>query len=211
MKYIYIILSKTPSKFGKTIRFILNNNYNHISISLDNLKTIYSFGRRKNTMPLDGGFVEENLLRFNLNKNIEIPCKIYKIFIDNNTYFHIKNKLNEIKNDNEYMYNLYSALSFPLSKGFKTYKSFTCVEFGAYILLEANIPLKKEPQKYTPEELGSELEPYLIYNGDLTKYETHIKKGDLSYFDKQPYIYKTKTYIYVLFNLTKRTFYNIKN
>ena len=26
-------------------------------------------------------------------------------------------------------------------------------------------------------------------------YEKHIKKGDLSYFDKQPYIYKTKTYI----------------
>ena len=88
---------------------------------------------------------------------------------------------------NIYIYNPYAALSYPILGGFHTYKTFTCVEFGAYVLKQAGFPLSKEPYNYTPEELGNELLPYLYYKGDLCQYR-NFKNGkvyNMNYFNRK--------------------------
>lgn len=212
MKYIYIIETSTPSKFGKIIRFMTNATYNHISVSLNkDLEPIYAFARKYNKIPIDGGLVKEHLKRFNLGKDIVVKTQIFKIPINDNTYKKIENIIKNIENDNEYIYNLYSALSYPLFGGFHTYKSFTCVEFGAYILKQAGFNLSKEPHNYTPEELGNELMPYLYYKGNLCDYRK-FKYGHIyneNFFSKQPYrliFYKS---FKVIKTLTKRNFKNM--
>lgn len=187
MKHIYILLTSTSSKFGKTIRFITNAEYNHISISLDeNFTKLYAFARKNYYIPLDAGFVRETLSRYSQKENEKISCKIYKIPLCEKKYQQVVNKINEIKNDDNYIYNLYSALLFPLIGGFPTYKSFTCVEFGAYILKYAGFELKKKPFNYTPQELGNELTPYLFYEGDLSKYKSfkYVKPTSDFFYEK---------------------------
>ena len=157
MKYVYILLSATPSKFGKLIRCALNERYNHMSIALDNeFKELYSFARKKNHLPLEAGFVIEDYYRFSLCKEVPINCRVYKIPLKEEQYEKLLISIDKVRNDSSYVYNLFSALSFPIFKGFYVKKAFTCVGFVAFLLNNAGFKLRKKPWKYSPNSLGIE-------------------------------------------------------
>ena len=167
-KYIYVLLTSTPSKFGKIIRAVTHAEYNHVSMATnDELSDICTFARRKLKTPLNAGFTHERLEYYTRNKYSNIGVIVYKIPVTEEQYKDVTELLNEIENDKEYMYNLFSALTYPIIGGFRTYKAFTCVEFVASVLNKAGVITIDKAHKITPEEYGNILDDYKYYVGNL--------------------------------------------
>ncbi len=60
-EFVYIMVSKTNTLLGMTIRRVLGVSYNHCSIALDDsLETIYSVGRKELWNMFIAGFVVES-------------------------------------------------------------------------------------------------------------------------------------------------------
>lgn len=186
-----IILTRTATRFAEVIRLVTHKYYNHISISLDDdLSEVYSFARKAYNTPVDGGFVHESTASMTIDRVKEVPCRLYRVPLTDEQYEKILELVNNVRNDEEYVYNLFSAISFPIFKGFVNYKAFTCSEFAAWLLISAGYPLNKTAEKYLPEELSDELQNYLIYEGDLLQYGRfrELNSGDDKFLAEMPVI-----------------------
>ncbi len=165
---IYILLSQTQTKFAKAIRKIGKQEYNHAAISLDeSFSHVYSFARPQHNAVLLGGLVEESLIRYTLMSDDSVPVAVFKIPVSDENYLKIKEKIKIMKNNPNYMYNLFSVLSYPLTKGFSVNDTFTCVEFVVYIMQGLGFLTDKQSCRYKPDELADELDKYCIYKGDI--------------------------------------------
>lgn len=206
--YIYLVLSQTPSKFGKVIRHFANIKYNHASIAFDEeLRQLYSFGRRQNKVPLNAGLVKEYPERFSLKKVANVNVRIYRIPVSREQYALGKKRIRQIKIDPDgYLYNLFSVLCYPLFRGFHTYKAYTCAEFTAHMLQFMEIALddSKLEHQYTPEEIGSSLNQSVFFEGNLLDYCPHETCNTGIFFDSPRYIQATKITVTVLFRLLYR-------
>ncbi|MDD2301075.1 MAG: hypothetical protein PHG30_00790 [Eubacteriales bacterium] len=185
-KYIYLVFSSTPSRFGRMIRFASGARFNHVSLAFDeSLRKLYSFGRRKNNIPINAGLVQEYPERFSLRKVDYVGVKIYRIPVTPEQYRLGKLRIRQILNDEKYLYNLYSVLFYPIFKGFYTYKAYTCVEFVIHMMrfMKIYVPTVKPSYKYLPDELESILESPGYFEGNLLEYafENSISCGD--FFD----------------------------
>lgn len=184
-KYVYVILTSTQSKFGKVIRAITKDTYNHMSIAtLDDLSDICTFGRRKYSTPLNAGFTHERLEYYTLNKYNNIGVKLYKIPVSKNQYDKVVFELSKIENDTDYMYNLFSALTYPVLGGFRTYKAYTCVEFVATVLNKSGVVCIENAHKVTPNEYGNILNNYEYYIGNLEDILSESEAIDTEFFTK---------------------------
>jgi hypothetical protein len=169
-KFIYIVISRTPTKFGGLVRKCAKQQYNHASIALDeDLSHIYAFARSKHNSPLISGLVRESLDRFTLRKNARVPVIIFKIPVTQEQYDAIYLKIEEMLYNKKYVYNLFSVLSHPFTKGFTVKHAFSCIEFVAYILQYLGFLLDKPACKYKPDDLISELEQYIYKKDDIRK------------------------------------------
>jgi hypothetical protein len=197
--YIYIMLSRTPSKFAKVIRKAMQIEYNHASISLDeDLEFLYAFGRYKNCVPVVAGLVKEHASRFTLCKESDVQIKIYKLPVTQEQYEHVSGIIDQILADDEYQYNLFSALTFPVLKGFSTYKAYTCIEFVMYLLAEVGLELEKPVCSYHPQELEEILAGYEYYSGNLLEYREFEQNPEHEFFEKSKRITAWKATAVVL-------------
>lgn len=205
MEYIYVVISKTPSKFAKVIRKTMGVEYNHASLALDeNLRQIYAFARYKNQIPVAAGLVKEHPSRFTLCKDEDVKIKIFKVPVSYMQYADICRSIIEIMNDREYQYNLFSALTYPVFRGFETYKAYTCVEFVMNMLLEAGIELHKPTWSYQPQELVELLHEYEIYTGRLLDYRDFVQDPNHEFFKREKRFLAWKVTIIVLATLLYR-------
>jgi len=169
-KNIYLIISKTPTKFAKCIRKIGRQKYNHVAIALDDdFRRVYAFARVKHKAVLVAGLVRESVDRYTLKSNREVPIVAFRISVTKEEHKQICEKLTTVLEDPEYMYNLFAVLTHPLFKGFGLYKAFTCVEFASYIMRDYGYLDKKPACKYTPDDLLVELKDNIVYEGDVRK------------------------------------------
>ena len=183
-KFIYIIISRTPTKFGGLIRKIAKQEYNHASIVLDdNFEYIYAFARKKHNAPLLGGLVRESLDRFTLRRDTSVPVMVFKIPVTTEQYINIKSIINEMLDNKKYVYNLFSVFLYPIFKGFTVKNAFSCIEFVAYILQYLGFLSQKAACKYKPDDLITELYEY-IYKEDDIRACTQYNPSYNSYFDK---------------------------
>ena len=205
--YIYLVISETPSKFGKMIRRFARITYNHASIAFDeDLKQLYSFGRRQNKVPLDAGLVLEYPERFSLRKASRVNVRIYKIPVSQRQYLAGKQRLREIAHDPEgYLYNLYSVLSFPLLRGFQTYKAYSCAEFSAHLLRHMNVLTDtwKPEYTYTPEEIADSIGLDVYFEGNLLDF-CLAGTTRTGFFEPPRYSKAVGITFYVLFSLLYR-------
>lgn len=170
-KNIYIIISKTNTRFGKMIRAFGGIKYNHASIALDReLSEIYSFARQRHSLVLSGKLVRENISRFTLNIATTVDATIFEVPVTNEQYIKVRKLIEEIYNDREYLYNLFSVLTYPLTKGLSVYKAFTCNEFAMYVLKILGHEVKKPLYQYKPDDLLDILSDRIYYQGNLLEY-----------------------------------------
>lgn len=182
-KSIYILISQTNTRFGKLIRKFGKIQYNHASIALDSeLSEIYSFARQRHSLVLTGKLVKENISRFTLNRATNIDATIFEVPVTEEQYDEIKALIEEIYNDKEYLYNLFSVLTYPLTKGLSVYKAFTCNEFAMYVLKLLGHEVQKPLYQYKPDDLLEILGDKIYYQGNLLEYVKE-KKVKTDYFD----------------------------
>lgn len=159
------------------MRYFSNSYFNHAAISFDKeLNEWYAFARVKKSNILSSRLVRENLSRY-IDKQGAVYCQIYKIPVSTKQYEMVRNIIKKIYNDKNYIYNYISIITYPILKGIKWNKSFTCVEFITYILKERlHLIIKKEPNRISPDELANDLQRYVCYRGDIAKYVKSLRK-----------------------------------
>lgn len=138
MKSIYVIFSGTDLKVGRLIRVMTRNQYNHASISLDGLETLYSFSRLYLSHPMVGGLVEESPNRYLMSDKTRI--KTVKIDVDDNTYAITAQYIRKMmRSQDDYVYNYMSAASYTVGKRIERDCAYTCVEFVRDTLVHAGL------------------------------------------------------------------------
>lgn len=215
-KHIYIVVSRTPSKFAKAIRKTMKVEYNHASIALDeDLEEIYAFARFQNNIPVAGGLVKENASRFTLCQEEDVKIKIFKIPVSEEQYQGVQHIIEEILNDEAYMYNLFSALTYPVLRGFETYKAYTCIEFVMVMLLQIGLELDKPACSYQPQDLVEMLKDYEHYTGGLLEYREFEQDPNSEFFEKTSMCKYMKVSSYVMgllmFRLAMGIYTNMAN
>lgn len=204
---IYVVFSQTHTRYGRVIRRIAKQKYNHASVSLDSsLEQLYAFGRPQHGAVLLGCLVRESLERYTLRKiDRAVPVAICRIPVREEEYKWISNRINAVLEDEEYVYNLFSVLTFPFFGGFAIYKAFTCVEFVAHLMRYLKYT-SKPSCKYTPDELLYNLEDKKIFEGDIQKYES--KLPDTSMYFKPIGLSGYKRSLKIIGVLIKRSLLN---
>lgn len=193
-KYVYVILSQTKSKIGKTLRWFMKYKYNHASISLDqNLKQMYSFGRISANNPLVGGMIKENLHNFTLGNNNIIETKIYRISVNDMQYEKISRFIKETYNDRDgYYYNLLGLLGIIFRKKWRLYKTYICSEFIVESLKSGEIEIIQKNRLISPKDMGKVMEHLLYYEGDLYRYP-HLVSDFSHNYDENNNTYFNRT------------------
>ncbi|SHH57891.1 hypothetical protein SAMN02745823_00355 [Sporobacter termitidis DSM 10068] len=206
--FIYIVLSETPTGFGRVIRYFGKIKYNHASIAFDEkLRQLYSFGRRQYKNPLNAGLIREYPERFSLRRFSRVNVRIYRISVTREQYLLGKNRIREIRHDRDgYLYNLFSVLSFPLLKGFHTYKAYSCAEFVAHMVRTMGITLgaAKPDSAFTPEEIGDRVESRPFFEGNLLDYCASAPYIRDCFFDDPGYVRTARTSCALPFRLLYR-------
>ena len=170
-KYVYIVISRTQTKFAKCIRCFGKIKYNHSAIGLDaDLKELYAFSRPRYRAIFLGRLDRETLNRYTMDKDQAVPVVVFKLPVSSKMYYNIRKYIEEVSYDSEYMYNLFSVLTYPITHGFATYKTFNCTEFVAHLLKTMNYPLDHPAYRYKPDDFLEILKEYIIFDGDLREY-----------------------------------------
>lgn len=191
------MLSQTQTRFARCIRLFGKQEYNHVSIGLDpELREVYAFSRPQHNAVLLGSLNKEALDRYTLRRNNSVPVVVFRISITENEYEWITATIRNILYNRQYMYNLFSVLTYPLIKGFATYRAYTCIEFVAYLLQHTGRLLDKPCCRYTPDELLNEFQSDMIYKGDIRGCMVQTGEGSQYFepFDRKMFVQSIKAF-----------------
>ncbi|MBQ9168427.1 MAG: hypothetical protein IJX67_08490 [Oscillospiraceae bacterium] len=170
---LYLMLSRTATGMGKTIRLFTRYEYNHVSLTLDpTFQNWVSFARYVQHVPLAGGFVLETAQRFS---SIEgpMPVKICRIALSENRYqqlVHLFSKAGD--QDSGLIYNTFGALTTVIGCRFSLPGAYTCLDFASTVLGQ---------QFKSIRDLDEALQDQLVFQGNL-KDLLHDEQNDDTYF-----------------------------
>ena len=195
-KYVYVVISRTPTFTGKLIRKVLKAKYNHASISLDeNLSQMYSFCRLSISNPLVGGIVRESVFTLTMGLKEDVAINIYRIPVTVEIYESISKFIYDIYNDDEvYYYNFLQALGLISNKKHVIYKTYICSEFVMEALSKGGVQLTTlDTYRIKPTDICEILSEFIYYSGSLNDYpfKQNIKtKDDENFFCKTGFFYE---------------------
>ncbi|MBE5962619.1 MAG: hypothetical protein E7256_14785 [Lachnospiraceae bacterium] len=178
---IYIMISKTQTGFAKMIRLFGRVRYSHAAIALDEgLNDLYAFARPQKNGIFISHLVKENIYRYALGEE-NVDVVIFKIPVTLEQYTWVANTIHSIAEDPEYKYNLFSVISYPITRGFHTYKAFSCIEFVMYVLKGIGYSMKKPLHAYRPDDLLEFFSENIHFEGNLLDYAAD-EKGPENYY-----------------------------
>ncbi|PWU67056.1 MULTISPECIES: hypothetical protein [Gracilibacillus] len=169
-KNVYLLFTDTGTFFSRIINICTKSTLNHASISFDNeLREVYSFGRKRPYNPLIAGFVKENL---RTPFFYQAKCAIYQLSITEDMYELLFKRVKQMEQETDaYRYNLLGLIGVLLNLEWQREHAFFCSEFVATVLREAGIYTEEKPACLTrPQDLKEWRELKLIYHGDLIRY-----------------------------------------
>jgi hypothetical protein len=196
-KYIYVVISRTPTYMGKMIRRIIKGKYNHASISInENLSQMYSFCRLSVSNPLVGGIIRESAFTLTIGSKEEVPINVYRIGVTLEQYKLISKFIYNTYNDKEvYYYNFIQAIGLISKKKHAIYKTYICSEFVMEALKKGGINLTSvESYKITPTDISGIMNRFIYYTGNLNDYPLRQKirtKEDEVFLCKTGFFYET--------------------
>lgn len=156
---LFLMLSRTGTRIGKTIRLFTHYDYNHVSLSLDSdFRRWVSFARYAQGVPLAGGFVTESPERY-FSSGGPIQVKIFRIDIPLERYRKLKALFAQAgQRDCGLIYNTFGALTTPIGLRIPISGAYTCLEFADAILDETHSSIRALEIHHRAQ---------LIYEGDL--------------------------------------------
>ncbi|MFC4320047.1 C40 family peptidase [Litchfieldia salsa] len=171
---VYIMLTDTGTLFTKSIQKYTKAPYNHASIAFDqDLKELYSFGRKKPNNPINGGFVKEDIFKGTYSKYPNTTCVIYRLEVSERDVEKMKRVLNVFqKNQRKFLYNILGLIGVSLNAPVEFSNSYFCSQFVAEILHRSGIRLwDKLPALVTPDDFRNNPRLHQEYEGKLFEYE----------------------------------------
>lgn len=169
-KTIYFLFTDTGTYLSRAINFFTKQSLNHVSIGFDDeLREVYSFGRKQPRNPLSGGFVRENI-RGDFLKNAK--CAVYAFQITESDYVKIMQNIKEIEADQDkYKYNFIGLLGFLLKIEINRKYALFCSQFVAKVIQDSQSFAISKPNCFTTAEDIRELTGMqLIFKGRLGDY-----------------------------------------
>ena len=185
-KYVYVSFIKTNTPFGRLVRKVTGWKYSHVNICLDSkLHRFYAFGRASYKSNLLANFNVDYKSNYTLLKDIPVDITYYKIPVTKDEYDKIKDFIDDIQEDGEYIFNFLSMITTTILHGFEIYKSYNCITFISKIFsFISSIKLSKKYYKYDLNELEDEVKSF--YYKQETYYYKMIEDNN-KYFDDIPY------------------------
>lgn len=152
---LYVMLSRTGTTMGKTVRLVTRYGYNHVSVTLDpSFQSWVSFARHVRDIPLAGGFVKETPVRFCATSG-PLLVKIYRFDIPESRCAKLAEVFSKAgTGEMKLIYNTYSALGMH----FSIPGAYTCLDF-------VNLVLGKQYRSLRQLDLACT--PRLVFAGDL--------------------------------------------
>lgn len=156
-----------PTVANKITKLMTGFDYSHSSLSFDeNLETLYSFQVKNRKVFLVGGFVKETHDTYFHGKNVSLKEMVFKVPVSDDEYRTVKDFIQRLTDDQEYIFNYVSALFMFTLGGVKSYKAYHCIEFVSEVLSRVeSIKLPKPTHKMHPKDLYRVLEPFMIKKG----------------------------------------------
>lgn len=173
-KKIYILLTDTGTLFTRMIKLYTKQPLNHASIAFDQeLKELYSFGRKYQSIPFIGGFVKENI---HSRLFRQAKCAVYSCSVSDEQFSGLQDSISSVEqNQKDYKYNLLGLLGVMMNKDFERKNAYFCSQFVATILKESGISVFEKPAALiTPQDLSEEKRFVLEYKGELQAYPPGI-------------------------------------
>ncbi|SDN70635.1 hypothetical protein SAMN05518871_10720 [Psychrobacillus sp. OK028] len=180
-KKIYIILSNTGTLFSKAIGMYTKKELNHASIAFDEeLKEMYSFGRKSSHNPFNGGFVKENPVEGLFQR---ATCAIYECEVTDSEYVRMKRKIHQMEQQKQlYRYNLIGLLFIAINIEMERENAFFCSQFVATIMKECpSSQLQIAPPLAQPHHFEQQSALTLKFKGDLQTYVSSKRKVEQSF------------------------------
>ena len=169
-KSIYIILSNTGTLFSKAIGMYTKKELNHVSIAFDEeLKEMYSFGRKNSHNPFNGGFVKENPMEGLFQR---ATCAIYECEVTDSEYILMQSKIKQMEQQKQlYKYNLIGLVFVAINIEKERENAFFCSQFVATIMKECpSSQLQIAPPLAQPHHFEQLSALNLKFKGNLQTY-----------------------------------------
>lgn len=138
---IYIVISQTGTALSRILKFITGAKYNHASISLvEDLDTMYSFGRTNPYNPFHGGFVTESPHYGTFKRFSGTKVEVLSISVSEGQYINLKQMLEAMANNRKrYHYNYIGLFLAGAKIHYKQANSYYCSEFVKEMLVRNGI------------------------------------------------------------------------
>ena len=176
MKNIYIIFSYTGTYFSTFLRLVSGEKYIHVSISLDeNLKYVYSFGRKNPKWMFPSGFVMENMSLISSFFKDAI-CQIYRLPLTKKELLRLRKEIKKYKDkESDYHYNIKGLIHIRFNKIYHRRHHFVCSQFVAKLLSDSKIyDFRKEYSLVRPKDIINIPSLCKIYEGKIIDYLEEI-------------------------------------
>lgn len=172
MDKIYIALVDTPGLFAGIIRRVIQREYIHVVLSLDeNLEEAYSVGRRIPFLPYFAGFEKENKEKI-FQAFPTAKYRIYSLDCTKKQKETIKEQLHKCyKNRFRYHYCIWGLPYLLLQKPFYQERHYTCSSFIARLLAQNGMDLfHKHFSLVTPADFYDLKNDGIIFEGRLAEF-----------------------------------------
>ena len=183
-QHLYLVITRTGTKFSRAIAFFTGKQYTHASIASDILlNDMYSFCRDRKEMPLPANFNREDINTEVFGACKTIPCEVYRIPVTDEQMERYKDVIRHfIQNRETYTYDIGALLPMALHIPYKLRNRFVCSVWVGFVLGKSGVQhnINKDPSLVEPEDLRWISGAELVFRGDLKKYRSFIAESGLA-------------------------------
>lgn len=154
MKKIYIMLTRSETILSKIVHLVTADSYTHASIAFEDDKyTFYSSSRKNGRTLFPAGPCCEHLFRGYFDRHPHIPCKIYELNVENDTYDMAKQMARGLTMNQDYRFNIIGLILCRLNIRLSRSNHYFCSQFVGDVLHRSQaLDLPKHPTLMRPAD-----------------------------------------------------------
>lgn len=172
-KFIYVVVSQSGTLTSKLVSKCTHSKFCHVSVSLDeDLRTMYSFGRRHKYTPLFGGYIKESPTEGVVKKFLNKEIVVLRFAVEEEVFAQIGAYLDEMyENRKAYKYNYLGAILSVFRKNYEKKNKYYCSQFVREVLVKFNVCEEDDmPTKVIyPRDFLSSFADKISYRGPFAK------------------------------------------
>lgn len=183
---VYIVLTDTGTWFSRMIGWYTGKELNHASLAFDEqLREVYSFGRKKPDNPFSAGFIREDMHGDWFLRRRDVACSIYRCPVSARSLRRIRRYVAFLdRNRMAFTYNLFGLLCVAAGIRFERRRAFFCSQFVAAVLNAGGVRVSDKPACLTtPQDLARSDRLQPVYHGSLRHYIHRVSERNPSVFE----------------------------